>query len=204
MPPRSAEEKERRKQLQQQRLEARKLKKQQEEEQKQRAETLGETPEGEDCANKSSDENKSPCFLLGLPDDPFHNVLKFLPARDLGAFIMTCRSVNLCMGEAKVHHLFSRLQAKQKSEGPGKLHVSIQLCENEMQIKELLSNSLEGSGDTGRLITKRAKRGNNTSADEYVAYARFIEEAVLGRTIQVSFHYSRFTCYIFSSHKKLA
>lgn len=37
------------------------------------------------------------------------------------------------------------------------------------------------AGETGRLITKKSKKAHkNGDADEYVAYARFVEEALSG------------------------
>ena len=193
MPPRSAEEKARRKLLHEQKKEARRLKKQREEEQKQKAEgLLGTNGEGgKDYSNgndpNNSDLKKGDCFILTLPEDPFHHLLTFLPARDLGAFSMSCRHVNLCMGEARIHHLFSRLSTKYyESDLPGKLYVPIKICENKNEVEELLVQGLDGCGDTGRLVTKKAKKVKHTCADEYIAYARFIEEAILGRSVQVS------------------
>jgi len=60
----------------------------------------------------------------------------------------------------------------------------------------MIENSLQGSngdltyGSTGRLVTKKSKRGlltNKGDADEYVAYARFLEEALSGYSLQVSY-----------------
>ncbi len=190
MPPRSAEEKARRKLLHEQKLAARKLQKEKENAEKKKAdEEKDSLDDNDNTKNAESDisETKN-CYLVALPEDPLHNILQFLPARDLGAFSMTCRQLNFCMVEGRTHHLFSRLKAVKRGEGPGKLNVPIKICESETQVKELLIQALEGCGDTGRLVTKKAKKGKGVCADEYMAYARFIEEAVLGRSIQVSFH----------------
>lgn len=182
MPPRSAEEKARRKAEYQQRLEARRLKKEKEEEETKRSVVQSK----EDVENEGDSEIRDKeCYLVTLPEDPFHHLLSFLPARELGCLSMTCRDINLSMGEARTHHLFSRLNTKYyDSDVPGKLQIPIKICENENRTKELLSNALDGCGDTGRLVTKRAKKEKGTCADEYIAFARFIEEAVLGRSVQ--------------------
>ena len=194
MPARSAEEKAKRKLLHQQRQEARKLKKEKEEgNKKQAASSSSSNNEGKVSSNNTnsneSNGTNSSVNISGfstLPEDPFHQILNYLPARDLGAFSMTCRDINLGMNEARTHHLFSRLQATNNGNAvePGRLLVPIKICETENQVKELLIHALEGSGDTGRLVTKKARKG--AGADEYIAYARFIEEAVQGRSIQVS------------------
>ncbi len=192
MPPRSAEEKARRKKLHQERLEARKLKKQQEEKARQE---LSKTKEEEISSSSLASDNantktESECLLFIIPDDAFHNILNFLPARDLGSFSMTCRHINLGLNDGCVHHLFSRLcttkdinKSSDEAEA-GKLRVPIKICESENQVKELLAQALEGCGNTGRVITKKSKKGHGS--DEYICFARFIEEAVLGRSVQVS------------------
>lgn len=198
MPPRSAEEKARRKLLHEQKLAARKLKKEKEDAETKRAEGEKDSLDDDNAKNTESDASETKdCYLVALPEDPLHNILQFLPARDLGAFSMTCRQLNFCMVEGRTHHLFSRLKAVKRGEGPGQLNVPIKICESEIQVKELLIQALEGCGDTGRLVTKKAKKGG-VCADEYMAYARFIEEAVLGRSIQVSFHLD----YLFSFQRR--
>ncbi len=197
MPARSAEEKARRLKLRQEKLAARKAKKAQEEAANQtkngalknQNDHNDNKNDGEGDSNNGSNGNskngEQSDFISKLPEDPFHHILKYLPARDLGAFSMTCREINLGLEEARVHHLFSRLKAENSKNihEPGKLQAPMKICETKNQVKELLKNALEGSGDTGRLVTKKGKKG--AGADEYIAYARFIEEAVLGRSIQV-------------------
>lgn len=200
MPPRSAEEKARRKLLHKEKLEARRKKKEIEEAAKKKKAEDDEAKKAKDHKDESGaidDSIQKECYIIQLSDDPIHNILLFLSARDLGAFSMTCRQINQSMVEGKTHHLFSRLNTTSANnsiddndgERPGQLHVPIQICVNEIQVKELIVQALEGSGDTGRLITKRAKKNKGGCADEYMAYARFIEEATLGRTIQVSFYH---------------
>jgi hypothetical protein len=201
MPPRSAEEKARRKLQHEQKLAARKLKKEKEDAEKKKAEEEKALLDDDGANNNDNDVSETKdCHLVALPEDPLHNILQFLPARDLGAFSMTCRQLNFSMVEGRTHHLFSRLKAVKRSEGPGQLNVPIKICENEIQVKELLIQALEGCGDTGRLVTKKAKKGKGVCADEYMAYARFVEEAVLGRSTQVSFDLVNRTIYFVSEY----
>lgn len=193
MPSRSAEEKARRLRLRQEKQAARKAKKEQEEAERKKLEASSnsgsnnniENDGGSDSQNGNGTGNlKGECDMIRLPEDPFHHILKYLPARDLGALSMTCREINLSLDEARVHHLFSRLKHDNDNvNGPGTLHAPMKICETKNEVKELLRIALEGSGDTGRIVTKKGKKG--AGADEYIAYARFIEEAVLGRSIQV-------------------
>ena len=191
MPARSAEEKARRLKLREEKLAARKAKKEKEEAAARQAKNddNNNKNDGSGDTNTASNDNckngEQSDFISKLPEDPFHHILKYLPARDLGAFSMTCREINLGLDEARIHHLFSRLKAENSKnvDEPGKLQAPMKICETKNQVKELLKNALEGSGDTGRLVTKKGKKG--AGADEYIAYARFIEEAVLGRSIQV-------------------
>jgi hypothetical protein len=57
--------------------------------------------------------------------------------------------------------------------------------------RQLLANSF-GGGNTRRAITKKSKRGDN-GADEYVAYARFLEESVGGYSTLVRLFFSIFS-----------
>jgi len=191
MPPRSDEEKARRKLLHQQKLEARKLKKAKEEKEKQEKAALSQQHNQNDIYSDDLKGNRNQsakqCYLFDIPQDASHQMMKYLAAKDLGALSMTCRRVNFGLVEARSHHLFSRLQADytKNTEDIGRLRVPMKLCESQSQVEELISIALEGSGDTGRIVTKKGKKGDG--ADEYIAYARFIEEAVLGRSAQ-KFH----------------
>ena len=145
MPPRSAEEKSRRKLLHQQKQEARQLakeKKAKEEELKKEAErlasTLGQTQNEED--QNDAESTKKECFILNLPEDPMKETMCFLTARDLGAVSMSCRSFNFGMAEARVSHLFSRLNTKESfnykiHDSDGRLNVPIELCTDEIEVR---------------------------------------------------------------------
>lgn len=127
------------------------------------------------------------CYFLTLSDDTQDQVFSYLQAKELGAISMTCRDVNFSMARAKISHVISRLNTSKGGVGVGKLAVPINLCNNETEAMLILKLAVDGSGDTGRLITKKSKEGTKKGtgdADEYIAYARFLEEAVQGHAIQ--------------------
>jgi|AntRauTorckE5430_2_1112549.scaffolds.fasta_scaffold09119_3 hypothetical protein len=187
MPPRSAEEKARKKVLFEERKKARQEEKAQKElEEEEKKAALIKLKDGK---IPSSDEGDctSFCYFLTLGSDAQNHILCFLPARDLGAVSMTCRSINFGMGEIRICHLLSRLNTHARVDQIGKLSVPIKFCENESEARHLLRVALDGSGDTGRLVTKKSKKGGKNDAgdaDEYIAYARFLEEAVQGHAVQ--------------------
>jgi len=114
-------------------------------------------------------------------------LLCYLPARDLGAITMTCRDFNFGMAQSRISHLFSRLKTTGAVDQVGKLKVALKFCENETEVREILLQALEGSGNTGRLVTKKSKQGvgvNAGDADEYISYVRFLEEALQGKSLQ--------------------
>ena len=49
----------------------------------------------------------------------------------------------------------------------------------------VLKQSL-GGGETGRLITKKSKKSKGGDSDEFMAYARFLQEGVCGYSPLVS------------------
>lgn len=192
MPPRSAEEKERRRKQAEEKRQARKLVKEREQREeaakKAALEKLQESRKNLSADIKSSDDF---CYLLTLPEDAQNQIMCFLVSRDLGALSMTCRSINFGMAETRVSHLFSRLNTTADTsvllDQVGKLCVPIKFCEDEIEVRALLTTSMEGSGETGRLVTKKSKRGKKSDAgdaDEYIAYARFLEEALHGYSVQ--------------------
>jgi len=120
-------------------------------------------------------------FLLDLPEVAVQVIFSHLPAADLGRLTMTCRTLNLMLPDARAPFLVSRLRRKnQRAGGSGKNdgHLLIDLCSDEAQANALVEQSLSGGGDTGRILPrgKYAKKGSN----EFVSYARFLEEAVGG------------------------
>lgn len=189
MPPRSDEEKARRKAV----AEEKKIARQEAKAQKEREEAeakaaLAKLEVGKILSDEDKDDDSDKtCYFLTLSEDAQNHVLCFLSARDLGAVSMTCRSVNFGMAEIRVSHLLSRLNTHATVDQIGKLSVPIRFCENDTEARQLLKLALDGSGETGRLVTKKSKKGkknNAGDADEYIAYARFLEEAVQGHAIQ--------------------
>jgi len=194
MPPRSAEEKARRKAL----LEEKKKRRQEEKEKKAKDEAaalekklqkLSITDASSSADVDDDDSCQSKEYFTRLSEDMQHKILCFLSARDLGCASMSCRSINYGMAESRVAHSLSRLKTNTKPtmEEVGKLRMPIVLAENRSDVKELLDHAIDGSGDTGRLVTKKSKKGKKAGAgdaDEYISYARFIEEAIQGYALQ--------------------
>jgi len=194
MPPRSEEEKLRRKLLHKKKQEARKLAKEKKKEEKAQQKAVVSINTNSDKASTDDAKIKSTeeCMFLTVPEDALRRVMCFLTARDLGVISMCSRYFNFGMAETKISHFFSRMcyvESNRKSPiDPWKMNVPIRMCANEAEARILIMNSLEGSENTGRLITKKSKRALNKrtvgDADEYIAYARFLEEAVSGYSIQ--------------------
>jgi hypothetical protein len=187
MPPRTEEEKARRRAQWEERRKARL-----------EAKARKEKEDAEEKITLENDRNTSTspteklidlpiCYFLMLPEDAQNQILSFLAARELGAISMTCKSINFGMAEARISHFLSRVNTKPKRlDQTGHLVAPIKLCENESEARMMLTCALEGSGNTGRLVTKKSKRGKKTNAgdaDEYIAYARFLEEAIQGHAL---------------------
>lgn len=179
---RSQEEKERKKLLRQQKKEAR---------EKKRAEKGDTKPK----AKNPSDNQKLPVtvstsatpwkdvvqdsLLLHIPVDAMRLVLCHLSAQDLGSATLSCKNMNHLLGETRIPYLLSRLNRPTQ-------HISgavgyISMCEDQAQARALLTSSLEDAGETGRLATKKCRLNKSGGdADEFVAFARFLEESVCG------------------------
>lgn len=172
MPPRSEEEKARRKEAN--------LKRKQERERK-KAEEAKRNVETTSINNKSNKSNSAisdgakwdKSLLLGLPEDALKQVMCFLPSADLGKITLTCQQLNKNLPDIRIAYLLSRLRSA-RSTNVGSSFV-IEMCRDEVEARLLLEQSL-GGGDTGRV--KRAKKGSG--ADEFISYARFVEDAVHG------------------------
>ncbi len=211
MPPRSAEEKERRRRLQEEKKAARKAAKElkEKEEAKKQAALLKLQQQREAAVSgdvKSHDGSDDICYIVTLPEDAQTLIMCFLPARDLGAFSMACRTFNYSLDRVRISHFFTRVNAIHKfrrcdrvGNEIGRLQVPVQFCTDENDVRDILHRSIFGSGDTGRLVSKKSKQSSKKKsktdgshgdaksggdADEYIAYARFIEEAIVGNAIQ--------------------
>jgi len=202
MPARSAEEKARRKKEFEERKAARRALKEEKltnerlngkgREEKSN-ETVNELCLTEDVYLKVGDKE---CHLVMLPEETMYLVLCYLPARDLGAVVMTCRTVNYALAECRISYLFSRLcnrkfgnsivdqNSNYISHGSKNrmIKADIFMCAGLDDVRMLIEHSLKRGGNTGRLVTKKSKKSKG-DADEFISYARFVEEAVSGNSI---------------------
>ncbi len=118
--------------------------------------------------------------------------MAYMSARDLGCWIMTCQHFRHLLLEARIPYLLSRLyhppqyQQHQEQDDDNVVHhssatsVRFHLMDNESQIHTLLRQSLQGN--TGRVIVVKKKKSSaySPSCDEFIAYARYIEQVVCG------------------------
>jgi E3 ubiquitin-protein ligase HERC2 len=115
------------------------------------------------------------CFIFSISNDADaqNHFLSFLPARDLGALMLTCRKWNnlLVMDDARAFYALSRLSHKSSPRS-----FETNLCRDIDEARKVVEESY-GGGDTGRLKLK-GKAGKWKS--EFVNYARFLQEAVNG------------------------
>ena len=196
MPARSKEERERRKQAFEERKAARKAAKaasgRPTTTKEKQATEVGANADGTDAdANKkvdlsrlSPEEANASSAISQLSSESIHQLFSLLPARELGGTTRTCRLLNYALKEGRIQHLLSRLKDGRRRETDAT--VLINMLENESEARDLLEYSLGSrDDDTGRLKTKKSKRkGDDCGADEYIAYARFLESAVSGYETQ--------------------
>lgn len=162
MPPRSAEEKARRRQLAAERKAAREAKKRAEEEQKQK---LAE----QKLQNLSLNNNKSvgePCVFLNVPEVTLGCIFSFLPARELACVSLTCTTFNYSIGELRISYIQQQLS-------------KTRLCASRQEALDILKASY-GGGDTRRVVTRKQRKSDGRDCDEFMAYARFVEEGING------------------------
>jgi hypothetical protein len=182
MPPRSQEEKERRRLLREQKKEAREKEKAKE---MKKILVVKNVQTKAATAGPKNVEQHSP--LLHVPDDAMRQILSFLPAQELGTITLSCLAINRMLKEVRIPYILSRLN---RANQPLKGAVGyVDMCRDQAQARALLEQSF-GGGDTGRLISKKCKRSGDT--DEFVAYARYLEECVCGYAPMV--RHNRF-CY---------
>lgn len=66
-----------------------------------------------DAINTKQGNSRSEAGALTLdkiPEDSLTSVICFLPARDVGSCIITCKAINTTLREARVQHLLTRLE----------------------------------------------------------------------------------------------
>jgi len=174
MPPRSEEEKARRKAEYLARKAEREKKKQLTEGEAAASETnASQQAESQKLSTKSPNDSGI-SLLLDLPEDALKQVLCCLPAAEIGKVSMTCSQMNQALAEIRVAFLITRLRKARK----GSTTLVIDMCSDIEQARKFITQSL-GGGDTGRIVQSR-KKSKKATADEFVAFARFLEEVVHG------------------------
>ena len=137
-------------------------------------------------SNHHSSSNDSP--LLHIPVDAMRLIICHLAAHDLGSFTLVCRVLNHMLFEVRVPFLLSRL-CRPNQAIPGAVGFTHMLS-NQAQARKPVQDSIAGGGDTGRLVTKKCRQNKSGgNADEFVAYARFLEESVCGYAPLVRHYY---------------
>jgi alpha-tubulin suppressor-like RCC1 family protein len=120
--------------------------------------------ENSDC----EDEGDMECHLLQLPVDSMHHLFQFLSAAELGRLTLTAKSIHDHLRDARTSYIISRLN---------RAEAEIVTCQADAEA--LLESSLTAGGDTGRLVPNKGKY-YKTAHPEFISYARFLEEAVIG------------------------
>ena len=115
-------------------------------------------------------QEEKECYLLNLPEDAMRNLFEFLSAPELGKVTLTAKSVHDYLTDARASYLLSRLQTK-----------TAQLLSSPSDADQLLEKALTAGGDTGRVVPKG--KYAKSSHPEFVSFARFIEEAVVGHGV---------------------
>lgn len=162
------QEKLERKRILEEKREARRVAKEQKEQEKKTTTAV---------SHKSIDESSAKidpekCYISKLPDDALNHIFWFTSARDMGVLAITSRSMSKFLLHGRVSIILSRLsQTKER----------ISFCSGQTEAEEILNQSYEG-GDTGRIELKGKAR--KEFANEFVTYARFLEEAVCGHATQ--------------------
>jgi hypothetical protein len=137
-----------------------------------------------------NDVTPKECLLLQLPHVTIHHILSCLPSRDIGILTMTCRFFAEELVDGRIPILMSRLHridddslllpssSSSLSRSRGVVGC-INLCSSPTEAQEILQQSY-GGGNTGRINGNKGKKYNPLYVNEFVSYARFLEEAVCG------------------------
>jgi alpha-tubulin suppressor-like RCC1 family protein len=128
---------------------------------------------GSGDARKCEHVNSGVCYISKLSDDSMNHILWFTSAREMGALAMTCRQFSKFLVEGRVSFLVSRLH-RPNDKIPGAVGC-VNMCTKQSEARTIIEQSY-GGGDTGR-IRPKGKAGKEF-VSEFVAYARFLEEAV--------------------------
>lgn len=187
MPARTAAEKLARKEQLQAKREARRLAKEKKEKEKEAAARLSNQSKDSSSSSLISSEtgdattlkNKE-CFIISLSDDCISHFICFLTSRDIGALVLSCKPFSLALCEARVPFLMSRLNRTRKNLSmiqQQKYRNCISMCSSQAEARAIIQQSY-GGGETNRILPK-GKAGKQF-VSEFVTYARFLEEAVMG------------------------
>jgi hypothetical protein len=178
MPPRSAEEKAERKRLFEEKKAARQLAKEQKElEKKQQEEAAKQAGADDDNKKPSGPTNggmEGGSLLLDLPEVALDHAMSFLPSRELGCLMLTAKYFNRILIEARVPIVMSRLQNPHPQIGAVGF---VNMCSSPVDARAIIQQSY-GGGNTGRILP-RGKYAK-TCTNEFVQYARFLDQAVCG------------------------
>ena len=179
MPARSAEEKAERQLLAARKKEEREAKKKAKDDEKARAdaaEAARKAALSRDNNNNNNNNNAigggssnedATCWILNLPEVAIRQIWIFLSARELGCVISTCRTWNCALSEARLDYVMDRLRGTH-------------LCPDQTEARAILEASY-GGGDTKRVMTRKQKKSQGRGdCDEFIGYARFLEEGVCG------------------------
>ncbi|KAG7341937.1 Regulator of chromosome condensation 1/beta-lactamase-inhibitor protein II [Nitzschia inconspicua] len=197
MPKLTAQEKLDRKKLLEEKREARRLAKEKKEQEKAAA-----VAQGDDSTKDAKHDSKEPqtatttaalessvvkreCHFWILSDESLNHVLWFLSARDLGALTSTCRRLSKQLVEARISYVWCRLHGNinqpQSFTSEAARNIPVDMCDGLEDARRVVEESFMG-GDTGRIVSTGKAR--KEFAIEFVSYARFLQEAVLGYSTQ--------------------
>ena len=160
----------RKKQLEEKRAARRAAK---EEEERKKLEAVVAPDDSEKAADSSP---QGPCRLLDLPDEALYDIFAHLSVAELGRLLLTSKSMNQLLSHLRPFWMQSRLQVPT----PRTATVGFtNLCASPNDALALLKQSY-GGGDTGRVIPKG--KYLKQVPNEFLGYARFVEEAVTGHS----------------------
>ena len=165
MAPRSAEEKAERQLLAAQKKEERDARNKVKAEEKARTDAV--EAERQAALAELRLQNAGPCVIFDIPEVVLQQILNFLPARELACVSLTCKAWNYAMADSRILYLMERLK-------------HTKLCSDQNEARAILQASY-GGGDTKRIVTKKQRKSDKRGdCDEFMGYARFLEEGICG------------------------
>jgi alpha-tubulin suppressor-like RCC1 family protein len=142
----------------------------------------GNNDEKESKMKTASSTKSGPSLLLTLlAEESIHLVLTYLEAADLGRVALTCAALRAVLNKAQIPYLLSRLHPHRPTmsqQQPGVGFTNSLCADDPNQARRILHRALlKGrSNDT-------SSQHSSTKPESFVAYARFIEQAVMGHCI---------------------